>query len=67
MEVRAGDVIEVPGNKVQQPARRGVVQRVLHERPLRIEVDWDDGHGSVFQPTGGTLKVVRRPRRRRTT
>jgi hypothetical protein len=58
VEVRAGDVIEIPGNKVQEPSRRGVVERVVEAEPLRIEVRWEDGHTSLFQPAGGTLRVV---------
>jgi hypothetical protein len=57
MEVNAGDTIEVLSNKVEQPNRKGVVQRVLQEDPLRIEVDWEDGHTSVFTPAGGNLRV----------
>ena len=58
VKIKVGDVIEVPGNKVQQPTRRGVVERVLRQEPLDVEIRWDDGHGSVLHPTGGTLRVV---------
>jgi hypothetical protein len=58
VEVSAGDVIEIPGNKVQEPSRRGVVERVVDPEPLRIEVRWEDGHTSLFQPAGGTMRVV---------
>ena len=58
MEVRENDTIEILSNKVGTPNRRGVVQRVLEEEPLRIEVAWDDGHTSEFVPMGGNLRVL---------
>jgi len=58
MEVRENDTIEILSNKVGTPNRRGVVQRVLEEEPLRIEVAWDDGHTSELIPMGGNLRVL---------
>lgn len=52
MEVHEGDTIEVVSNKVERPSRFGVVKRVLEEDPLRLEVEWEDEHTSVFVPTG---------------
>ena len=60
MEVRTGDTIEIPSNKVEQPPRRGVVEAVVRTQPLTIDVRWDDGHASEIQPAGGTLRVVAR-------
>lgn len=60
MEVRTGDTIEIMSNKVDEPSRRGLVVEVLDDTPLRVEVDWDDGHRSVLQPTGGNARVVSR-------
>lgn len=57
MEVHEGDTIEVVSNKVEQPSRQGVVQRVLQDDPLRLEVEWDDGHTSVFVPATGNVRV----------
>ncbi|MDQ4131254.1 MAG: DUF1918 domain-containing protein [Actinomycetota bacterium] len=58
MNVRAGDVIEIPSNKVDQPPRRGTVQEVMQAEPLKIEVRWEDGHLSIFEPMGGSLRVL---------
>ncbi|MBW3578229.1 MAG: DUF1918 domain-containing protein [Actinobacteria bacterium] len=58
MEVHAGDTIEIPSNKVGVPPRRGTVNEVLQQDPLKIEVTWEDGHQSIFEPAGGHLKVV---------
>ena len=60
MDVRDGDTIEIPSNKVDQPPRRGVIERVVRPEPLTIEVRWDDGHSSMIQPAGGTLKILQR-------
>lgn len=60
MEVRQGDTIEIPSNKVDQPPRRGVVEAVVREDPVTIDVRWDDGHASEIQPAGGTMRVVSR-------
>lgn len=56
--VRQGDTIEVPSNKVGQPNRYGVVERVLEEDPLRVEIRWDDGHTTEFVPAAGNTRVV---------
>lgn len=55
MQLREGDAIQVPSNKVDRPDRHGVVRRVLEEDPLRIEVEWEDGHTTVFVPHAGNV------------
>lgn len=60
LDVRAGDRIEIPSNKVDQPARHGRVRDVVRPDPLTIEVEWDDGHVSTLRPQGGTLRVLER-------
>lgn len=57
MELHVGDQIQVPSSKVDRPDRHGVVRGVLDDDPLRIEVQWDDGHTSVFVPHGGNVRV----------
>ncbi len=58
MEVHERDTIEVLSNRVGEPNRRGVVERVLEDDPLRLEVAWDDGHTSEFVPSGGNVRVI---------
>lgn len=60
MELHVGDAIQVPSNKVDRPDRHGVVRRVLDDEPLRIEVEWEDGHTSVFVPHVGNVLVEER-------
>ena len=58
MEVHTGDAIEIVSNKVDNPSREGVVVDVLEQNPLRLEVEWSDGHRSILQPRGGNVRVV---------
>lgn len=57
MELHEGDAIHVPSNKVDRPDRHGMVRRVLQDDPLRVEVEWDDGHTTVFVPHAGNVLV----------
>lgn len=59
MRAHAGDRIVVESERVAQPPRRGVVEEVIGEEPPRLRVRWDDGHTTVFAPTGGVVKVER--------
>jgi hypothetical protein len=58
MDLKVGDTIEVPSNKVGTPPRRGLVEEIIEHDPLRIEVTWDDGHRSIFHPAAGNVQVV---------
>lgn len=60
MKVEQGDTIQVMSNKVGQPNQQGVVRRVIELDPLRIEVDWEDGHTSELVPAAGSARVVGR-------
>ena len=60
MTARAGDLIVVESERVAQPPRRGVIEEVLQEEPARFRVRWDDGHTSIFTPSGGAAKIEAR-------
>lgn len=60
MDARPGDTVEVRGNQVGQPTRRGIVTETVSTDPLELRVDWEDGHESVFFPAAGMVHVVRR-------
>ena len=59
MHANVGDIIEVDRNELGAPPRRG---RILAVRGAQGEehydVEWDDGHQSVFFPAS-TTHVVR--------
>jgi hypothetical protein len=62
MTAEKGDLIVVESERVQQAARKGVIEEVLQEQPARFRVRWDDGHTSIFAPSAGTAKIE--PRRK---
>jgi len=53
MKAEVGDRIIVEAEKVGQSTRTGVIEEVLAPEPPRLRVRWDDGHSTVFAPTGG--------------
>lgn len=61
MHTQVGDTIEVQGVQVGQSVRRGVVKELVAEEPLELRVEWEDGHESVFLPTGGMVRVIADP------
>jgi hypothetical protein len=58
VQAHVGDTIEVLGNRVGDPVRRGKVTEVVAEDPRELRVEWDDGHESVFTPAAGMTRVV---------
>lgn len=62
MTAEKGDLIVVESERVQQAARKGVIEEVLQEQPARFRVRWDDGHTSIFAPSAGAAKIE--PRRK---
>jgi hypothetical protein len=38
----------------------GVIEEVIREDPPRVRVRWDDGHESVFAPSGGAAAIQKR-------
>jgi hypothetical protein len=63
MRAHAGDLIVVESERVAQSGRRGVIEEVLTEEPLRFRVRWDDGHTTVFTPSSGVARIE--PRRQK--
>jgi hypothetical protein len=64
MIAKVGDHIVVESETVGQPTREGEVLEVLEgSTGPRYRVRWDDGHESVFTPSGGSASVVSPTRR----
>jgi Domain of unknown function (DUF1918) len=57
VSAKVGDRVVVEAERTTQAARRGVIEEVLQEEPLRCRVHWDDGHESIFSPAAGSLRV----------
>lgn len=58
MEIREGVEVEVESETVGRPPRRGTVKTVLQREPLKVEVAWEDGRTSIFEPQAGSLQVI---------
>lgn len=58
MRAHIGDRIAVESERAAQPGRAGVIEEILSEDPLRVRVQWDDGHNSVFSPAAGAATVL---------
>jgi len=66
MTAKAGDRIVVESQKVGQAAREGEILEVITATfGIRYEVLWSDGHRSTFSPSGGSVRIVEPPKRRR--
>jgi hypothetical protein len=59
MIAKVGDRIIVESETVGQPTREGEVLEVLTGATgPRFRVRWQDGHESVFTPSGGSTRVI---------
>ncbi|MGH3017983.1 MAG: DUF1918 domain-containing protein [Gaiellaceae bacterium] len=56
MEGSVGDTIVVESERVDTPARTGVIEHVLQQEPPRYEVRWEDGHTSIFSSSAGATE-----------
>ena len=57
MQASAGDTIVVESERATQAARRGTIEEVVQEQPLRVRVRWDDGRESIFTPAAGSARI----------
>lgn len=63
MEAKVGDRIVVESETVGTPTREGEILEVMEgEVGVRFRVRWEDGHETVFTPSGGSARIV--PKRR---
>jgi Domain of unknown function (DUF1918) len=63
MEGKAGDRLIVESERVDQPAREGLILEVIRRSStLAYRVRWSDGHESVFTPGAGSSRIE--PQRR---
>jgi hypothetical protein len=61
MNAKNGDRIEVESETVGTPSREGEILEVMQgELSVRYRVRWHDGHESVFTPSGGTARIIRK-------
>lgn len=56
---KVGDRIVVESESVGTPTREGQILEVIEgEVGLRYRVLWQDGHESVFTPSGGAARII---------
>ncbi len=61
MDASVGDRIIVESEGVGQTPREGdVVEIIEHPTGIQYRVRWSDGHESVYFPSAGAAKVLRR-------
>jgi hypothetical protein len=58
MQGNIGDTIVVESERVDRPARTGVIEEVLQERPARYRIRWDDGRTSILSPSAGVATIA---------
>ena len=57
MKAQIGDAIVVESERAMQTGRRGVIEEILQETPLRCRVKWSDGRESIFVPQAGSTRI----------
>jgi hypothetical protein len=58
MASRKGDRIIVESQQVGTPTREGEILEVIEGQVgIRYRVRWDDGHETVFSPSGGSARI----------
>jgi len=67
VDASVGDRIVVESEQVAHAGRAGVIEEVLGHDPSRFRVLWDDGRTTVFAPSAGVARIVRRKRARAKT
>jgi hypothetical protein len=59
MTAKVGDRIIVESETVGQPTREGEILEILEgEVGIRYRVRWEDGHETIFSPSGGSARIV---------
>jgi len=59
MVAKVGDRILVESESVGTPTREGKVLEVISgEVGVRYRVRWEDGHETVFTPSGGSARII---------
>ena len=66
MTVKVGDRIQVESEHVGQPVREGEIVEIIEGAlGVRYRVCWEDGHTSIYTPSGGSARIVPRQKAKR--
>jgi Domain of unknown function (DUF1918) len=56
MAFQVGDRVVAETESTERPSRCGTVREVLRGDPSpRYQIEWDDGHTSIYTPAAGAL------------
>ena len=62
MIFQVGDRVVAESESTERPSRAGTVRRVVREHASpRYEIEWDDGHTTIYTPAAGALHAEARP------
>jgi hypothetical protein len=64
VNAKVGDGIIVESERAAQTGRRGVIEEILQETPLRCRVRWEDGRESIFVPQAGSTRIEAKKRKK---
>jgi hypothetical protein len=60
MAFEVGDRVVAESESTERPARFGTIRNVLRGDPSpRYEIEWDDGHTTIYTPSAGALHAAR--------
>jgi Domain of unknown function (DUF1918) len=60
MAFEVGDRVIAESESTERPARTGTVREVLRGDPSpRYQIEWDDGHTTIYAPAAGALHAAR--------
>ena len=66
MAAKVGDRIVVESEHVGESTREGeIVEIIQGALGIRYQVRWQDGHESMFTPSGGSARIVSKRKARR--
>ena len=66
MAAKIGDRIVVESEHVGTPTREGEIVEIIEgEVGVRYRVEWEDGHSSIFTPSGGSARIVPKQKAKR--
>ncbi len=59
MTFEVGDRVVAESESTERRARSGTVREVVRDDPApRYQIDWDDGHSTVYTPAAGSLHAA---------
>jgi Domain of unknown function (DUF1918) len=62
VKAKVGDGIVVESERAAMTGRRGVIEEILQQDPLRCRVTWEDGRETIFVPQAGSTRIEQRKR-----